>query len=414
MARYEPRGDIGIIGAGPAGLAAGMKLAAKGIPFTLIDKDTFPRTKICGDGLSGKSLMMLRAIDDRLLRSLHQSGLAHPSHGVKFVSPNLKSVSLEFNNDTHEIPAGYVIRRRELDHFLLQELKKCGPATILENTPVKEVRKTDNGFRVLNEERGLDLECGMLLVATGYEPGFIKKIDPGYSTAAPDGLGIRAYYEEVTGFGENHAIEIHFLKEVLPCYLWIFPLGNGRANVGLAMLSEMARKKKTVLKDLLLQIIDQYPHLKKRFRHARMSGRVEAHRLPFYHGNIPVSGDNFMLLGDAARLVDPFTGEGISNALLSGVLAAEMTAKAIEDKDFSADTLKDYDKQLYSRLDKELSLGMRLQDLSRNAMLLNLVIGRASRSKKIKEALSEILFGMNSMGELEKPLFYFKLLLGIG
>lgn len=405
---------ICILGAGPAGIAAAMRLSRRGIPFTLLEKEMFPRSKVCGDGLSGKSLVMLKNLDENLVRSLHDSGLGQPSWGVKFISPNLRSVTLGFHDKQPEIPAGYVVQRADLDHFLMRELKKVSTGEIIQGVPVSQVSRTGEGFRLASTVKGFGLECRLLLVATGYVPGLVRTIDPAYPSSVNDGLGIRTYFEGVEGIDDLHPIEIHFLKELLPCYLWIFPLGQGRANVGLAMLSSLAKKNKVVQKNMLFQILEGYPYLKKRFRHARSDGKVEAHRLPFHQGTIPVSGDHYMLLGDAARIVDPFTGEGISNALLSGMIAADLACGALKSQDFSSGYLQEYDRQLYSRTGKELSLGMRLQDLAKNAMLLNLVIGRASRSPKIRDALRETLFGMNAMGELEKPMFYVKLMLGIG
>lgn len=305
------------------------------------------------------------------------------------------------------------MRRQDLDHLLLEEASRFPGAEIIQGMPIRQIAREDGGFVLSNPERGFKLGCRLLLFAAGYEAGLIRQLMPSAPAPANEGLGIRAYFAGISGLDEDRLIEIHFLKELLPCYLWIFPLGDGKANVGLALPLETVRKKKIILKNLMSGLLEDDPHLSKRFKQATMLGKAEAHRLSFYQGRVPVSGEGFLLMGDAARLVDPFTGEGIGNAMLSGILAAETAGRAIGTGDFSTGGLMDYDKNLYDELEKELTLGLRLQDLAKNAMLLNLVIGRASRSKKVMDLLRDVLFGMNSMKDLGKPLFYAKLMFGL-
>ena len=189
--------------------------------------------------------------------------------------------------------------------------------------------------------------------------------------------------------------------------------GDGLSGKSLALPMKLVIEKKVSLQKLLPDLIGKYPHLSRRFERAVMAGKPRAQRLPFYEGRQPVSSDHCMLLGDAARIVDPFTGEGIANAMLSGMLAAETAGKAVNALDFSESTLNAYDNLLYAKLEKELTLAMRLQKLAANAWLINLLIGRASKNKKIRYLLKDIVFGVNAMKELGKPIFYVKLMLGM-
>jgi menaquinone-9 beta-reductase len=413
MAQGELITDVCIVGAGPAGITASLKLSQAGISFILIEKENFPRNKVCGDGLSGNALMAIKRIDPILSTALHESGLGNPSWGTRFISPNLKSVLVGFGKEELPYPPGYVIRRRDLDAFLLNHLKKLNPDAVLEGTEVISATRKDG--RVVLETAGdkNTISCNLLLVATGTILVAFRDVIPDLPPAISQGLGIRAYFENISGFGKDNAIEIHFLKELLPCYLWIFPLGNGAANVGLALPTDRVREEKIVLKDLLAKLLEKYSYLKARFSKAEMQGKVEAYRLAFYHGKIPVSADNVMLLGDAARLVDPFTGEGIGNAMVSGLVAADVAKNVIGPGDFSLKKLSEYDRSLYEKLGKDLALGLRLRDLAVNKRLINLVVGKASRSSKTREALRDVIFGLGSMKELGKPMFFAKLVLGL-
>jgi flavin-dependent dehydrogenase len=112
---------------------------------------------------------------------------------------------------------------------------------------------------------------------------------------------------------ENY-IELHFLKDFLPGYLWIFPLPNGLCNVGAGILSSHASRNHINLRDRLMRAIRNHPDLSSRFTNAEMIGKVEGWGLPLGSKRRRLSGDNFLLTGDAASLIDPFTGEGISNS----------------------------------------------------------------------------------------------------
>lgn len=404
--------DICIAGAGPAGLAAALALSKKGFPFVLADKDSFPRDKICGDGFGGKGLAALKRIDPESWQAFHESGTGFPSFGAKFVSPNLKETVLGFSREQLQHPPGYVVRRKDLDGFLLQRVKDLQYGTVLESNRILSAAQAANGITLATAAGGT-IRCKLLLLATGAHSRAFAGICPHTAGSDGTGLGIRAYYGNIAGFGAENAIEIHFLKELLPCYLWIFPLGNGIANVGLALPADRISKKKIVLKELLNELLEKYPSLRERFARASLLVPPQAQPLAFYNGKIPVSGDRFLCLGDAARLTDPFTGEGIGNAMVSGMAAAEVAAKAVGSGDFSLNALKEYDRLLYSKLDKDLELGLRLRDLARNSRLINLVVGKASKSQKVRDALRDVLFGMNTMQELSQPMFYAKLLLGI-
>ena len=133
--------------------------------------------------------------------------------------------------------------------------------------------------------------------------------------------------------------------------------------------------------------------------------------------NLPVGskhrknyGNGFMLLGDAAGLIDPFTGEGIGNALYSAKYAIETAVKAKEHNDFSKAILKEYDVALWNRLGNELSISTKLQKVGRMQTLLDFVIGKAQRNKEVEDIISGMMRNDIPKKQLANPLFYLKLL----
>lgn len=407
------RSDITIIGAGPAGVTAALMLGKKGIPCLLIDKYQFPREKICGDGLSGKVISTLNKIDPDYVSGLSQSGFAYSSRAVRFYSPDLKMMELSFKSDHLSPPTGYVCKRIDFDHFLLKKALSFSTINFEAGIQIEKLIRKD-GTIILEDKDGRCIaETRMVLFAAGANRKLIRQLDPSYPGQVEEGIGIRGYFDNVTGTNQQNAIEIHFLIELLPWYLWIFPFHDGSANVGLALPMSLARNNPRSLKELLFHLIEKYPHLKKRFENAKLTGKIEANSLPFYTGPVRIAGDNYLLLGDAARLIDPFTGEGIGNAMVSGYYAAEIASDCLDKNNFSYLNSQNYQQVIYKKLGAELDSGLKLQSLARKQQLLNLVIGRASRNENTRELIAEMLYSTKERKKLSKPLFYLKLLLGL-
>ena len=222
--------------------------------------------------------------------------------------------------------------------------------------------------------------------------------------------GLRAYYQNVGALDQDNFIELHFFKDFLPGYFWIFPLPNGHANVGVGMLSSAVSKKKVNLKKEMLRMIGTHPELQKRFANAQLIGDIKGYGLPLGSKKRSLSGNNYMLVGDAGALIDPFTGEGISNAMISGRWAAEQAAVCLQEQDFSASFMKGYDAAVYNRLWKELKLSRKMQQLLNYPWLFNQVATKASKNKALAETISCMFNDLDLRERLKQPSFYLKLL----
>ena len=117
-----------------------------------------------------------------------------------------------------------------------------------------------------------------------------------------------------------------------------------------------------------------------------------------------------MLCGDAAMLIDPFTGEGIGNAMFSGLYAANQIEKCLQQNNFSASFMRQYDEALYKRLWSELLLSYRMQQLVNFPSLFNFVVRKANSNKLLSETISCMFEDLDMRARLKNPMFYFKLL----
>jgi geranylgeranyl reductase family protein len=408
---------VGIIGAGPAGAAAALQLNQLGIDCVVVDKAVFPRDKICGDGLSGKVITCLNRIDPEIALRLQQASFKLNSWGVSFVSPNRQELEIGYRPDYNakdsshkKSPIGYVCKRLDFDNFLVEEMKRCAHIKLMQGVSVEQYTLETDGY-LITGTGGFQLKCDLLIVANGAHSSFTKDIakirmEPKYYAA-----GLRAYYKNVTGTNADNFIELHFIKKMLPGYFWIFPLPNGEANVGVGMLSDTVRRKKVNLKNELQDIIENDPIIKERFKDATLIGSVEGYGLPLGGKQRVISGERYLLTGDAAFLIDPFTGEGIGNALYTGRIAANHVAKALEQNDFSAAALAAYDTEVYRVMGPELNISHRLQKLVKYSWLFNLLVKISIRNKQVKELLSCMFYEVDLRKKLAKPSFYIKLLL---
>ncbi|MEO8733867.1 MAG: geranylgeranyl reductase family protein, partial [Flavobacteriales bacterium] len=298
--------DVCIIGAGPGGCAAALQLAKQGVETLLIDKARFPRDKVCGDALSGKVMRSLERLDPTLAVELRKLPGSESSWGVTFVAPSGKVLRVPFSRETGVGDApGAILPRMEFDSFLLDAVKCDGRVQVMEGLSAKEFTRTDAGWAItLAGSSSAVVHCRLLLDASGANSHFSKQIaglpmEPKHHCA-----GVRAYYNGVCGLDPQGFIELIFLKELLPGYLWIFPLPNGRANVGLGLRSDMVRKRRVDLKKLLTDTISTHPQLKDRFANACMEGPIKGMGLPLASKRWPISGEGYMLIGDAAHLID--------------------------------------------------------------------------------------------------------------
>ncbi len=409
-----PDKKILIVGAGPAGMSTSLHLSKYGIKHLLIDKCIFPRDKICGDALSGKVVHELNKIDPLLVNQIADNKKDFTgSYGVRFFAPNGKMLDVPFSNNPEKAKhaPGFISTRLNFDNFLFSKAD-LNFATIYQNTSIEKIRRTNNELIVKLNRDGNSYEekFDIVIGAEGDRSIVAKELIPVKKNNDHYCAGIRVYYENVIDCHPEKYIELHFLKELLPGYFWIFPMNDGTANVGLGMLSSYVSKKKINLKKTIEEIVMQHPTISKRFKNARVISPAQGWGLPLGSRKRKISTDNAILIGDAASLIDPFTGEGIGNALVSGRFASEMVMEAISKNRIDDSFFSSYDKRIYNHLSSELNLSHKMQKLARYESLFNLVVNKANKNSTLRETITCMFEDMDLRAKLKNPAFYFKIL----
>jgi geranylgeranyl reductase family protein len=399
--------DVVISGAGPAGCSSAISLNNSGLKVILIDKSGFPRDKVCGDALSLDVVNQLSMLSPALAENFRSLENKTASGGVIISSPAGTAVELPFFHNG--VPAqGYVSPRKDFDNFLFQYIRDEGKTISLDNCALKEFRRK-NGFWELETEAGM-IRCRFLLAADGANSVIARKLFPGNTLKSHQSAGLRCYYEGVEGLHPQGFIELHFFEPLNPGYFWIFPLPGGLSNVGLGVPSRFLGKRKINLKQQFADIIREHPIIRERFRFARPLEEPKGYGLPLGSSKRRLSGDGILLLGDAAGLIDPLSGEGIGNAIRSGRVAADQVMRCFSSSRFDAAFTRAYDREIYRRMNGEFSLSRTLQGLASNSFLFNALWSKASKNETMRMFLADAMADNRVKRRLLNPLFYLKLL----
>jgi flavin-dependent dehydrogenase len=196
----------------------------------------------------------------------------------------------------------------------------------------------------------------------------------------------------------------------LPGYFLIFPLPNGQANVGIGMLSKYVSKNQINLKKLMLVVLES-PKFKKRFKNAKLQTKIHGWGLPLgSKKNRSISEERFLLVGDAASVIDPFTGEGIGNAMFTGKWAAEQTRDSLASNQFSANELGNYDKTVYKKIGGELRVSTVMQRLIKYPWLFNWMIRKINRNPELRETITFMFDDIDLRKKFTSPMFYLRIL----
>jgi geranylgeranyl reductase family protein len=406
---------ITILGAGPAGCTAALFLAQAGIASTLIERaPSYPRDKICGDALSGKVVDILRRLDPALVPALAAEPTSLGSFGIRFVAPNGRDVVLPFKENA-TTPPGYISQRLDFDAFLFEQVQRQPLISVQLGRTLKTVVRADEGFE-LSFADGVNERAGILLAADGAQSPIARQLHGHKVESRHHCAGLRGYYHGVEGLQERGVIELHFLKETLPGYLWVFPIADRdgrvrRANVGLGIRTDHVSRRKLDLRKLLTELLRTNPELGPRFAHAELEGPIQGFGLPLGSQRRPISGAGYLLLGDAGALIDPFTGEGISNAMVSGLVAARAVIASRDSGQTDARFFAEhYDAEVYKKLWSELRLSRILQELVGVPGLFNFVVNRAAKSPTLQQTLTSMFDNIDMRAKLRDPMFYLKLL----
>lgn len=332
--------DVIICGAGPAGSTSALGLFDANLNVALLDKQSFPREKVCGDAYGGYAIKILNTISKKFGDKLSSLDKGAIIKRALFVSPKNHKIELQLKGFFSSLP------RTHFDNFLLQMVREETNTKILENTTAQKITIEKDGVIITTSE-GQELKAKMVIGCDGAHSIVQSALTNTREALTETYPGLRAYYKNVKGL-EQDCLEIHFLSNVPKGYFWIFPSTDGLANVGIGADKDVLTKHKINMRKVFTEIMQGMPQFKERFAEAELVGEIKGWTIPigYFNSKLPISGNRILLCGDAAAIVDPATGEGIGPAMSSGRYAAWQIKRCFQENNFSSDFMKGYDKDI--------------------------------------------------------------------
>ncbi|MDO5048648.1 MAG: geranylgeranyl reductase family protein [Actinomycetaceae bacterium] len=325
--------DVVVVGAGPAGSATAYYLARAGLDVALLEKSTFPRDKICGDGLTPAAVaeINLMGVDTTGWQRNKGLNVIGGGHSIYLPWPETKSAP----------NYGMTRARMQLDEELARRAESAG-VRLFEGHNVMSALQTPTG-RVRGvvakvgrgkDAREVEFHSRVVVEAGGVAARLATSLGIEKIENRPLGVAARAYFKSPKGEGEwmDSHLELWSGKreqsDLLPGYGWLFPMGNGIVNVGLGSVSSTSRATKLPYKDIFKTWVSNLPE-EWEMTEENQLGPLRSAALPMSFNRKPHYKDGLVIVGDAGGMVSAFDGEGIAPAMRAGRYAAESIVSAL-------------------------------------------------------------------------------------
>jgi geranylgeranyl reductase family protein len=334
--RADEDADVIVVGAGPSGATAATYLARAGLDVLLLEKATFPREKVCGDGLTPRGVKQLidLGIDMR-----EEAGWLH-NKGLRVITAH-HAMELDWPDLAGFPPFGVVRPRQDFDEMLARNAQRAG-ARLLERANVTEAVTDERTGRIVGvrakvgpDKAPVSYRAPMVLACDGVSARLALSVGIDKRDDRPIGVAVRRYYTSPRT--KDDYLESHLQlwdradpanPRMLPGYGWIFGMGDGTVNVGLGILSTSGAFRSTDYRALMKSWLAGLPP-EWGFTEENATGRIGGAALPMGFSRTPHYRAGLLLVGDAGGMVNPFNGEGIGYAMETAKIAADCVVQAL-------------------------------------------------------------------------------------
>jgi geranylgeranyl reductase family protein len=326
--------DVIVVGAGPAGSTAAHYLAASGLEVLLLEKATFPREKVCGDGLTPRAVKELVAMG---VATDEQYGWIR-NHGLRIIGGGMR-LQLPWPALSTFPDYGLVRPRKDFDEVLARRAVASG-AKLQEATTVTGPVLHERTGRVVGvSARGADRQpvgyrCRLVLAADGNSARLPLALGLARRDDRPMGVAVRTYFRSPRHDDDWLESWLELWdgepgrSRLLPGYGWIFGVGDGTSNLGLGILNSSGAFRNTDYRQLMNRWVATMPP-DWEFTPENMVSPIRGAALPMGFNRVPLYTRGVLLVGDAGGMVNPFNGEGIAYAMESGRVAAGVAVEAL-------------------------------------------------------------------------------------
>ena len=383
--------DVAIVGGGPSGAAAAHYLATRGRSVLVCEKKTFPREKTCGDGLTPRAVKELEimGLGDELRSWEQVRGLRIHAAG--------RTMELPWPELDQWCNYGLVKPRKDLDKLVLDNAEAAG-AKVLQKTHVVDPIFEEGVLTGIVAKRDGDderIKARYVVCAEGAATKFARALGRTRATDYPMGWAIRQYFDSPvmahSGWFEAY-LEVKSGPDNLPGYGWVFPVGDGTVNAGVGLLTTYGGWGDINLADLQRNFIAQLPR-EWGINYDTVVSKPRGGRLFMGQSVWPAHGPGFVLVGDAAGMINPCNGEGIAYAYETGRIAARHIDDALSSG--APPALASYTHELEETYGPYYRLGRRFVKLIGHPELMERLVSMGMRSKRMMS------FALTFMANLE-------------
>jgi geranylgeranyl reductase family protein len=375
------RWDVAIVGAGPAGAASAIDLAKRGYRVLLADLDDFPREKVCGDALTVNACQQLKKFG--LDQAVEEAGCR--SRSLSVFSPS----GIELR-----LPGDYLtVRRSVLDTLLARKAVACGAVFV--RGKVTDVAAGEGEGVTVRFEGGRAQRAGCCLLATGSRIGLAQRAGL-VSRVRPSGIALRCYVHSSLPLDR---LVVAYDRQLLPGYGWIFPVGGQVFNLGCGLFLGRRRFDGQHLGRVMQAFVEGFPLARNLLAEGEMISplRGAVLRSELDAGQRPVT-DRILAIGEAVGTTAPCTGEGIGQAMVSGVLAAGLVDEAFSTGEFGA--LRRYADLLGRHIGRHHAGCRAAQTWLARPWLADLIARRAVKSGFLRERIKAVVQGAEDPGRV--------------
>lgn len=382
--------DLIVVGGGPAGSMCAREAALKGLNVLLIDKEKFPRAKLCGGALSPRVTELLDFDISPIVQLEMHNAIVYAPSGRKVVV-------------IKEDVKGHLIKRKEFDHFLLQKAKEAG-VNVLEGMKVQSVEQVRSGVRVLTH--GDSFKSHLLVGADGVNSTIARTLGirtkwPSDRVALCIAADIPLPLQEITrilssdGTHGNAAIEM-YPWAVKHGYGWCFPK---RDEISLGVGYKM--------KHGVLDLRSAWRNFVEKFETEKgikldISSQ-SSYRVPLGKLDKRLITRRTMLIGDAAGLVSPITGEGIHYAIRSGIIAGQVAYEAVQKK--NPLHVRMYEKRLKKEMKTEFSAANFISNIAfKSAKKIEIICELAENDLILQDQMLDLALGTRSISKIRMEM----------
>jgi geranylgeranyl reductase family protein len=382
--------DVAIVGGGPAGAATAHFLAQRGHSVLVCEKKAFPREKTCGDGLTPRAVKVL---DEMGLGE--ELGTWERVRGLRIHGAG-RTLELPWPQLERWPDYGLVKPRKDLDQIVLSHAEKAG-AKVLYETQVKQFLFENDvctGVVARRDDQIEEVHARWVVCAEGAATKLTRSLGRERRMDYPLGIALRQYFRsplEHSGWFDAY-LEVRNEDEILPGYGWVFPVGDGTVNVGVGLLSTFGGWRELNLHRLQQGFVKGLPP-EWEIDYSSVCSKERGGRLFMGQSVWPPHGPGFVLVGDAAGMINPCNGEGIAYGYETGRIAGRHIDEAL--RSGSSAELDGYSEELKEVYGPYYRLGRKFVKLIGNPVVMDrfVSVGMMSRS-----AMS---FALTFLGNLE-------------